>query len=568
MKTCKKLICLLVLLATCAVSLSAQDGMKIFVNERELKGVYAYEIDGHVMLPAEEIFKEFGVLDPKETDTFGVQVKELRRISFKLNDCKVNYNTNISISSLSATHSATLDVAPKMVDGKIFIPLGAILPQIFDHAATFDSDNNRVILALHRKYMEEAEDFEVKLGVKCDKIYDLADESGFLAYQSNNNLGFITPAASVIKFDKSGKAIWVTPLSLFLGYDNYTYGISPEAEFALFPDGKFIAALGAFIVKFDADGIIEWKCDLTDKAYRKVFITADGDLLTVENLPKQKDRYGRPIVDSYSDIMVTKIDENGQIVAEKVYKGNPSVRFLKAEYEAKMGLVIFGATSSTDGDFSKSKADEVSNFVASIDPENLNVTRVFGHTSNENTSYSDMVCGDFLLDDGCVYICFTHNKSGALDTGTLIMKISPEGKEVWRRMLDSNYYISPKMVMSGDGRIVVSYAYQRPLYFDKSIFIYWINPDGEFSAWTEFNTTKVGNPEDLTFLADGGFISVRHQPCEVTLGDYVHKDTESVVTRYNEDEEIVWQKVYNRHMFEYTVEMAIPWAKTGKIIVE
>jgi len=98
MKTYKILIVLAALLAVFTLSLSAQREFKIFLNDVELQNIQAKEIDGHVMLPAEEIFEalgaKFSVHKDNDREVLFVMTDTDRSVTLFLNSPAMIFNPN------------------------------------------------------------------------------------------------------------------------------------------------------------------------------------------------------------------------------------------------------------------------------------------------------------------------------------------------------------------------------------------------------------------------------------------------------------------------------------------
>jgi len=573
MAKAKIFTCLLALFVVFVGSLNAQE-IKTFLDGVELKNVQAREIDGYIMLPAEEIFKVLDVELKKDetTENWKVKTKSSRAMLFYINQSYIRFNTDMFTVNGPNNEYKKLDSTPKYVDGKLFISFGAIIDEVFDCVATLDSEKRQIDItttAKESKKREKGREFEIKLCERYDDIFEFPGSEDFLATRQKRNHLIGIRVVTLTKFDKEGNTLWHKDLSDYR--PSVPFDLEPSIEMVTFADGKFITSISSKIVKFDAECNTEWVCDMIYPVERKLFATENGDIITLEGtveVAKSSDgtAYYRQ---NNTSLVLTKIDDTGQIVAKKVLggQGRGNIILKKATYDKDAGLVIMCSTSFLDGDFVMAKSNKnSSDFVASIDPDNFEIRFIFGHIAKEDNIYSEMTCRDFFVFNGLIHIIFEYYDTEKGTLFTFMSQATKEGREIWRVDLRVSWYM-PKLTVLADG-IFMAYVDN-----GMSIQLSLLNQQGdilktaELERMTKYQRREVG----LISTNDGGFISMQileGRNISTNLCFAVPpKDSETLATKYDKNFNVVWQKKYNLHEDTSSGEMVFPTA-TGLLIVE
>ena len=577
MKTYKILPILLLLLAICAVSLSAQERLSVFLDDKELENVQAQRIDGHVMLPAEEVFKVLDVEFNKNerTGNWNVKTKSSRAMLFHMNYSFIRFNTDMFTPNGPKDLSKDLSCPPKYVDNKLFIPFEAICDEVFDCVATFDEAKKRVLITSTVKTAKEKEkgsDFELKLGGKYDGIFKIPDSRSFLAARQKYNRLIERWVVTLTKFDENGHVIWHKDLSNYR--PSVPLDLEPGIDIVTFADGKFIAAIGSKIIKFDAECNVEWVCDMTYAVERKLFVEKSNDIIVLEGTVQTSKSSDGTAYYRQNDksLALTKLDDTGRVVMKKVLggQGKGDITLKKATYDEEAGLVIMCSTSFLDGDFIMAKSNRYSSdFVAAIDPNSFEVNFIFGHVAKYETIYSDMTCRDFLVINGLIHIVFARQSHEiGVPIITFVSQATKEGREILRVELPGYWYL-PELTALADGNFMAYYDN------DTRVRVSILNQQGDILAEAEMDYVT-GLPRRKVRLVstdDGGCISLqilegRNIPTNLCYTD-PPKDSETVATKYDKNFNVVWQKKYNLHTDVSVAEMVFPISEnSGLLIVE
>jgi len=583
-----KIICLLILLAVFTMALSAQDSIKIFLNDIELENVPAREIGGNIMLPAAEVFEaleaEFSTHINNKRVTLFVMTDTFKSINLVLDSPYMNFSTDCltqekpfyeprfvlspegNITKEGLNNIIVLSSPAKKVDDTYFVPLDAISDEIFEHTALFSETENRVNItrsapkAVADSEKEEREEFEIALGGSYSKVYAFPNSETYLAYKYNYNNTTRSWIIALTKFDEKSDKIWVKNISKLITQD-IKLGVMPDVNFITISDGKFLALTDFRLIKFDANCNVEWECGLTYNTQRQILTTETGDIILLEKFQTGELNFSGSTNISYREgakIVITKVNKDGKIVTQKALGGSGEVILNKAMYDAKAGLIISGTTKSLNGDFIKAAGDIESDFVASIDLESFDVKFIFENTEKDKTIDSDLRNDDFTVFDGMIYIIFSHFDKNIHKRVLSLAQATSEGEENWRTALNDMFALQPSIYAANDGIIAVKDGHSTQVFsFDQKGNI--LN-----------NTTISGYCRDIVFTDDGGFIvvqtSIGRQLSTPMYISSIWYDSITTATKYDKNFEMVWTKTYN----SYTDDMVVPISGLGggKLIVE
>lgn len=432
---------------------------------------------------------------------------------------------------------------------------------------------------------------EIKLGMNIDIL------GGFVIKETSDGIlcGYkISPLISYVsedtkstpkirKIDKEGNILWN------IQYDYLT--ISGQINNLLtYPDGSFIFSVQtephlsdgslisekSFIIKCDKDGREIWKQEFDDYSgnlLRYLFITETEEIIAVGQWSSNN---GKQTSNGAADIVVTKLAKDGRILQQKGFGGNDYENLRSAQYEAELGIIINGTTSSRDGDFGIREDLPYADFVACLD-ESLTCKWVVHTEEKERFVYDQLVLADgFIyvlgLDQGTASTPATegllnnvlgHDQakgSPPVTVGSLI-QIDRSGNRVWEK---SQQYFDWGSTISNlkNGDIIIASGQQN---------------QGIMQILDKSGQEKK-KLEDLKFTAkeiiptqDGGFIvtAIREiktipQPAYVSS---IWFDTELVAVKYNNDYTVEWRKTYDSHKDIKGLDYVFP-LENGKIIVE
>jgi|GEM_PF-1630385 len=611
MKTYKILPLLFLLFSIFCGALFAQDDILVFLNGKELENVQAKMIDGHIMLPAKEIFEALGAKIEEQSTEYEHSIVEYvgenstRRVVERLKvylkywtvskDKTMAFHVghkNVIVNTAEPFHLTypeyfswnngyyvEFDAPIQLVDEKCFVPLKAIVPEVVGYTAVFSDEKKQVEISTYI-YEETFADFEVKINEKYDSVYEIPDSNNFLAYKQLYDYTTQMWNTEMAKFDGKGNKIWSVNLADFLAepYSGYTDYIKPDIDFVAYPDETFVAALGAHLVKFDPDGKIEWNLDLLHPIARKLFLTETGEIIALENMPKGEKKRGEHGYLNYDDgfnMVITRYSKNGEILAQKSFggSGKSTVRFFNAVYTPELGLVVGGNTDAADGDFIKEDGVKYSSsFIVTCDMDNFDIKIIAGNI-NSTKSFTNFAPGYFVVVDGSIYTLFIHrpeNTDASIDETVILYKLSAEGEELWHKEIITSRRWSPeKIVALENGRIAI-YGY-----YGLSKKLFWFSPEGEMLAQKEIvfpDTDYYVLLDTLTFLDDGGFIIVTtHSGNRLMTAPYISSmpmDRKKIATKYNAEHKEIWQKLYYHYKGYWDRDMVLPLGRTGYLVVE
>lgn len=253
----------------------------------------------------------------------------------------------------------------------------------------------------------------------------------------------------------------------------------------------------------------------------------------------------------YSDICIIKYDKDGNEIKRQIYGGKDFDMPYSAKYNKKMGIAITGISQSNDGDFAG-----IGNkpFVALIDADSLKIKWI------SDVQIADYVC--CITDDSVYVVRDEKNSQNTNETKKLsVVKLDCDGKKVWQTEPLEQWITS--IAELKDGNIIVVQKF--------------VDETGETGTMTcydkngkEISKIKADCYGEITPTDDGGFISlsIRNiktvpQPAYISA---IWFDTETVVTKYDNNYKIEWRKTYDSIKDDVGEENIIPQPE-GSIII-
>lgn len=412
---------------------------------------------------------------------------------------------------------------------------------------------------------------EIKLGLSTQLLNPIIRETtqGFLCgYIPSPQISVVSKYTSntpkIRKLDKAGKVLWEKE------YDYKVYS-GKVNNIVAYPDESFIFSVQtypynrensmvfdkSFIIKCDKDGKKLWKRDFDDYStgmLSNLFITGSGDIIAVGQWRikdgKQAREYGA------DDIVITKLDSNGNILKQKSLGGSDFDSFNTARYDKELGIIISGRTQSKDGDFAMDKNRSSADFIACIDEE-LRLKWVSAANEKESFIYDQLV-----VSDGFIYVPGSYIKGGGADVAGFLIKLDKNGKRLWTK---SQLYVGfwgRAIDVLKSGEIIIGSGQQ-----NKGTIVI-LDKDGIEKRRIE--GLKYA-PNNITPTGDGGYIvtAVREikpapQPAYISSIWY---DTELFAVKYKSDHSIEWQKTYDWIKDERGFDFVLP-LKDGRLIIE
>lgn len=382
---------------------------------------------------------------------------------------------------------------------------------------------------------------------------------------------------NIRKVDKSGNVVWQKDYHykttsgrlnnlLVLEDDSIIFSVQTYPRWR----GEKTIYEKSFIVKCDKDGNQLWTREFDDfsgKMLSNIFATNTKEIIAVGEWrikkEKIKEKYGKQTKEEYNkdDIVITKMDVNGNIVRQKTFGGSDFERCSIAKYKEGVGIIIRGYTQSTDGDFATTEDKKMVDFIACID-EDLNLKWVVHEKDNESFKLS-LLSKDkiYLLKHKIYRFDDVRDAIANLDTG-LLLKLDMDGNEI---DTVSDIYTGmwgTDISSLENGDIIIGCN------GDKQGTLIIFDENGNEKKRIE--DLKL-SPDEIIPTSDDGFIvkSIRlikniPQPPAISV---VLSDMEVVITKYSSNYKMQWRKTYDRYKDSTRIDLVQPF-KDGSIIIE
>jgi hypothetical protein len=320
--------------------------------------------------------------------------------------------------------------------------------------------------------------------------YILAGKSGGL-----NNDSF-----AVVKFDPTGKEVWVAPSEA-----NFPLVRNDSRIIAVDSGGNvFVVPVDCAVIKYDPDGQVVWtaRADLPGGCFgHQLALDSDGNVVVAGSN------------DVASDILLVKYDASGELLWTRAFDRNGSVydSVSSMAVDREGGIYLGGTTGGTDaarggftllqysrgGDLLWDVHDtETAGPFVAVDSTGDVVTFSVGHASlrkyspegallwsvDETPDGNQTRLGGMTLDElGNVYLA-TYVGAGEYVS---IVKYDPRGQEIWRARKDNGYVI--EVVLDAHGSVYANSAFSgSPDYADQRVFavVKWdASGTEEWTAW-------------------------------------------------------------------------------------
>jgi len=235
----------------------------------------------------------------------------------------------------------------------------------------------------------------------------------------------------------------------------------------------------------------------------------------------------------YDDISIAKYDADGNELQKKVYAGSDFESVHAVKFHPQIGLVIFGMSQSSDGDF---PVEENTPFAACIDPITLAVQWM--------QPTQDAGSASVLTDDGVFVILRGEEPANGEALQLIVAKLDKNGNMLWKTEPLAQWVQWISVLQDGKVLVAQQFADNHGNAKDGLITVY--NKDGDKKSYLHADCYGEMTPTD-----DGGFIMVSDrniktlpQPVYVSAIWY---DTETVVTKYDANLKIQWRKTYDSH---------------------
>lgn len=412
---------------------------------------------------------------------------------------------------------------------------------------------------------------EIKLGFSMDAAsYIFKETAGGLlcgkmgSPEISSNAQDVKKTPQIRKLDKTGKMVWKKD------YDYQTHSGNINNLVAS-PDGSFIFSVQTYpyvkdtglvwekscLIKCDQDGKELWRRDFDDYAgglLRHLFITENDEVIAVGEWRSKNGRQTKD--DAADDLVVTRLDKNGNVLQQKGFGGSDFDSLKTAEYDRELGIIINGRTQSSDGDFAISMARRSADFIACID-ESLNLQWVVHAKEKENFVYDQLA-----LSKGFVYILGNYAREGDTPVDGFLLKVDTRGKRVWTKARLHTGLWGRVVSVLPNGAIAIG-AGQR----NQGVMLILDENGNEKKRLEDLKFTV----NKISPTADGGFIAtavreIKTVPQPPVISS-IWYDTELVAIKYKSDYTIEWRKTYDKYKDKKGSDFAFPLS-SGKLIVE
>lgn len=412
---------------------------------------------------------------------------------------------------------------------------------------------------------------EVRLDFKVDTYGSVIRETGD-GFLCGDKAGPLT-ATSVSKaekanprirrLDRSGAVLWEKEYE----YKTYSGRIN---NIAVCSDGSFVFSVESFpyfndggpiyekslLLKCDRDGNEIWRKyfdDYTGEFFHNLFITKSNDIIAVGQW-RTKD--GVQVIDAAKDdIVITKIDTDGNIIKQKGFGGGDFEMLNISKYDESLGILINGRSQSNDGDFAI-KDGRSSDFIACVD-DSLNLKWV--NLAGEDYSF---IYDQLAVSEGSIYVLGSHNKGGGALVEGFLLKLDSNGKKAWQKSILYSGLWGRALSILKNGDIAISAGQQ-----NQGIIIVLDQSGMEKKRMEDLKFS----PSGITPTEDGGFIVTSNREIKtVPQPPYISSiwyDTELLAIKFKTDYTVEWRKAYDKYKDDRGSDFVLPLAD-GRMIVE
>jgi hypothetical protein len=329
------------------------------------------------------------------------------------------------------------------------------------------------------------------------------------------------------------------PSKKWEGIFKNTTGATYFEDIDLTRDGNYVAAgytsgslAKALAVKINADGEEIWKKDYagnTRSQFNSVATMKDGNIAAV----------GITFRSGYSDnnVYVVKINpDNGEVIWEKSFGGTSQEYAFSVSAVADGGIIVGGATSSTDGDISGALGN-LDAWVLKLDTNGeLEWSKILGGENNDQVNKIEETSDHGFILTGYKSPCCHYYADKSLNTDIYVAKLSATGAVEWDKIISgSSYEIGKDIIQTSDGGYLLGaevWSNDGDFNYNAGVYDTWaikLETDGtiEWKKWV----TGSSNGDYATGVAevsDGYFIA------GYTIDNYT-LDRLTTISKYNLD---------------------------------
>ncbi len=355
-------------------------------------------------------------------------------------------------------------------------------------------------------------------------------------------------------FDSEGGLIWAK------AYD-ITYLDGGSARLAAFPDGSFVLAVekwsygmepavsdkNGYLVMCDRDGKMLWKKKVEKyegELFHSLFITGGGDIVTAGTGRLKKE--SQPPDNGEMGLVFMKFDKNGDMTARKSFAGDGTRSLSAAAYSEGTGLII--SYYSREGERTVQKLGCFS--------ENFDERWTMTLQDEEYVQHDKLI-----LSQGFIYLAgATYPGIPGTETGYFLMKIDPQGREVWKDRSKGKTITAFSLLDSGN--LAVSGVE------GKENYLRIIDGDNRTLYKKHGKDALAGA---IYPAADGGFIgitarNIKTLPQPLFISS-IWFDSEVVAAGYDKELKLLWRKTYDTYKAAITPDFVYP-TRDGKLLVE
>ncbi|QOR35121.1 hypothetical protein IMX26_16945 [Clostridium sp. 'deep sea'] len=367
------------------------------------------------------------------------------------------------------------------------------------------------------------------------------------------------------KIDLSGKELWQLTIDNALQHLTIDY-------FKQLANGNLIISFSGCeanqqlhkknnLTCISQQGEVLWKQSFAEtcgSVIKHILNTENNDLLCV-GICNTKNLTDKSSV-SVRDIVITKINNNGVIVKQRLFGGNDYDDVHCIAYSKQFGLVIAGVTKSTNGDFKNRDFSDNQGFIARLD-SNLNT--IWYRLNKISECFNNNV----LISDKYLYLT-KHARDVGINSIGIIEKYNDNGDIVLstKSKLSQKRFKHETLLPNGDFLIPCSnFIVKCSNRYVGDLLIY------SNQGLIKKNYALNYSPQDIIPTVDGGFIikSIRYikratLPIVVSLALY---DTETIIEKYNNEYELEWCKSYDNYQDKLGTDFVLP-LPSGKVIVQ
>lgn len=238
----------------------------------------------------------------------------------------------------------------------------------------------------------------------------------------------------VQKYDSAGNRVWEKEYSFITATGNINH-------LTALSDGGFLLTVQtnpyytnermfyekSLILRCGRNGDILWQQELDDFSgdmVNTVFFDNEDNLYAV-GTGRVKDGI-QTKTEVASDIVITKLDPEGRLIAQKWFGGSDFEHVYSAAYSEASGIILWGSSQSHDGDFVTSESKGGQDFIAAFN-QDLEVCWIFPATGGRR--FDTQPC---IADDGAIFVPGSLNEAGGKLNGILI-RLDARGNMVWEK---------------------------------------------------------------------------------------------------------------------------------------